>query len=140
MSCKSSTRSDQSFHRALHFRARGTHDLAILRDDRPLTITRKELLDALLHDPDRLAHLFHANDLPVVIVAMAADRNVELHLLVAFIGLRLAQIPRRARAAHHHARKAPAPALLQAADADIDVALLKDAVFDEQGLQIVADF
>ncbi len=94
----------------------------------------------MLHDSDRLAHLFHANDLPVVIVAVAADRNIELHLLVAFIGLRLAQIPWRAGAAHHDAGKAPAPALLQADHADIDIALLEDAVLDEESLQIVADF
>src|SRR3984893_10163660 len=131
---------DQSFHRTLHFRAGGGHDLAILRRDRPLALRSGELFDALLHDFDRLAHLFHANDLPVVIVAVPANRNVEIHLLVAFIGLRLAQIPGRAGAAHHHAGKAPAPALLQADHADIDIALLEDAVVDEESLQIVAYF
>ena len=94
----------------------------------------------MIHDFDRLTHLFHANDLPVVIVAMPPDRNVEIHLLVAFVRLRLAQIPWRSRAAHHHPGKAAAPAILEADDADIDIALFENAVVDEKRLQVVADF
>ena len=130
---------DQRLHRALHLRARRRHHLALFGQHRaPAHSARQQFLDALLHDPDRLPHLLHADDLPIVIVAVAADRNVEIHLLVAFIGLRLTQIPRCARAAHHHAGEAPAPAILEADDADIDVALLEDAVVDEKSLQIVA--
>ena len=56
---------------------------------------------------DGLPHFLHADDLTIVIVAVQTDGNVEVHLLVAFIGLRLAQIPGRAGAAHHDAGKAP---------------------------------
>ncbi len=71
---------------------------------------------------------------------MQADRDVELHFLVAFVGLRLAQIPRRTGAAHHDTGKAPTPAIFKADDADIDVALFEDAVLDEEFLQIVEHF
>ena len=44
-----------------------------------------------------------------------------------------------AGAAHHHAGKAPCPGVRQLDDADVDVALLEDAVSGEQGFDIVAD-
>ncbi len=99
-----------------------------------------QLVAALLHDARRLAHLLHADEIAVVAIAVLADGNIEVHFLVAFVGLRLAQIPSRARAAHHHAGKPPGPALGERDDADVDVALLEDAVAGEQRLEIVADF
>src|SRR5262249_50207744 len=56
-----------------------------------------------------------------------------------FVGLRLAQIPGSARAAHHHAGKTPAPRVRELDHADVDVALLEDAVVGEQDLEVVAD-
>ena len=93
----------------------------------------------LLHDADRLPHLFHADAVAVVAVAVLADRNVEIQLRIALVGLRLAQIPGGARAAHHHAGEAPGPGVLQADHADVDVALLEDAVAGQQVFEIVAD-
>src|SRR4029077_20382187 len=58
---------------------------------------------------------------------------------IAFVGLRLSQIPGGAGATHHHAGKAPGPRIRERNYADIDVALLEDAVVGEQGLNIVAD-
>src|SRR6516162_6076747 len=52
-----------------------------------------QLLQALFHDADGLAHLFHAYAIAIVIVAVLADRNVEIELNVALVGLGLAQIP-----------------------------------------------
>ena len=130
---------DQRFHRALHLAALRRHDLVVDDRDRPLPFRRAQLGDALLHDRDRLAHLFHADAVAVVAVAVLADRNVEIHLGVALVGLRLAQVPRRARAAHHHAGEAPLPGVLQRHHADVDVALLEDAVAGEQRFEVVAD-
>src|SRR5262249_26112425 len=62
-------------HRALHLGAPRRHDLAVLDRERSLTCRRAELLQALLHDPDRLAHLLHADAVAVVIVAVLADRD-----------------------------------------------------------------
>src|SRR6202171_1263420 len=117
---------DQRFHRALHFAPARREDLVVLDRDRSLPVSRAQLLDALLHDAHRLAHLLHADAVAVVAIAVLADRNIEIHLGVAFVRLRLAQIPGRTRAAHHHARKTPFPGLLQADYADIDIALLED--------------
>ena len=71
---------------------------------------------------------------------MLAHGDVEFQLFVALIGLRATQIPGRARAAQHGAGEAQRPALFQGHDADIDIALLEDAVLDEKIFQIVADF
>ena len=130
---------DQRFHRALHLAALGRHHLAVERGDRAAAIRRQQLVAALLHDAHRLAHLFHADVVAVEAVTVLADGDVEFHLLVALVGLRLAQIPRRAGAAHHHAREAPFPAGFEIDHADIDVALLEDAVVAEQAFEVVAD-
>src|SRR3546814_3428224 len=65
-------------------------------------------------------------------VAVLADRDVELELVVAVVGLRLAQVPRHARAAQHRPREAPVVGLLRAHHADVDSALAEDAVVGEQ--------
>src|SRR5262249_25613997 len=75
----------------------------------------------------------------VVAVAVSADRDVELHLRIALVGLRLAQIPGGARAAHHDAGESPGPGVGEPDYADVDVALLEDAVVGEQLLEVVAD-
>ena len=96
-----------------------------------------QFLQALLHDLGGLAHLLHADEIAVVAVAVLADRNIEIEFGIALIGLRLAQIPGRARAAHHHAGEAPVPGVLQLDDGDVDIALLEDAVAGEQAVEIV---
>ena len=130
---------DQRFHRALHLATLRRHHLAVERGDRPAAIGCQQLLATLLHDADRLAHLFHADAVAVVAVAVLADGDVEFHLLVALIGLALAQVPGGTGAAHHHARETPFPAGLEIDHADIDIALLEDAVVGQQPFQIVAD-
>src|SRR3546814_3501195 len=70
-------------------------------------------------------------------VAVLADRDVELELVVAVVGLRLAQVPRHARAAQHRPREAPVVGLLRAHHADVDSALAEDAVVGEQNLYVV---
>ena len=46
---------------------------------------------------------------------------------------------RRAGAAHHDAGEAPRPGIVELDDADIDIALLEDAVLGEQPFDVVAD-
>src|SRR5205085_10503473 len=100
---------------------------------------RAKLLDALLHDADRLAHLLHADAVAVVVVAVLAHGDIEIHFGIALVGLRLAQIPGRPRAAHHHAGEPPGPGVGELHYADIDVALLEDAVVGEQPFEVVAN-
>src|SRR6516225_5440786 len=131
---------DQRFHRALHLAASWREDLVVLDRHRPLALRRPQLLDALPHDAHGLTHLFHADAVPVVAVAVLADRNIEVHFGIAFVGLRLAQVPRRAGAAHHHAGKTPLPGLLQRHHADVDIALLEDTVAREQAIEVIDHF
>jgi hypothetical protein len=78
---------DQRFHRPLHLAALGRHDLAVGGRHRPLFLAFSSC-DALLHDLHRLPHLFHADQIAVIAVAVLADRNVEVELGIALIGLR----------------------------------------------------
>src|SRR5262249_17017144 len=91
------------------------------------------------HDAHRLAHLLHAHEIAVVAVAVLADRDVEIELGIAFVGLRFAQIPGSTGAAHHDTRKPPTPGVRELDHGDIDIALLEDTVFRQQSLDVVAD-
>ena len=71
---------------------------------------------------------------------MLADRNVEIELGIAFIGLRLAQVPDSAGAAYHDSREAPSPSIVEAHDTDVDVTLFENAVLREQDLDVVTYF
>src|ERR1700738_4742710 len=126
---------DQRFHRALHLAAAGREDLVVLNRHRPLPVGGAQLRDALLHDANRLAPLFDADAVAIVAIAILADRNIEIHFGIAFVGLRFAQVPGGARAAHHHAGKTPRPSLLKRHHADIDVTLLEDAIVGPQGYE-----
>src|ERR1700683_1703784 len=130
---------DQRLHGPFHFSPSGRRDFAVVRHHGPFAARRVQLLAALSHDLYRLAHLFHADHIAIVAVAVLADGNIEIHLLVAFVGLRLAQVPWRPGAAHHDAREAPRPGVRQLDNADVDIALLEDAVARKQNLHIVAD-
>ena len=77
------------------------YHLAVIGRDRPLPFRRGQPLQALDHDPDRLAHLLHADQIAVIAIAVLADRYVGGELVIAFIRLRLAEVPRR--------RQSPAP-------------------------------
>src|SRR5262252_1186499 len=89
--------------------------------------------------PSGLPHLLHSHEIAVITVPVLADRDVKIELGIAVVGLRFAQIPRGAGATRHHARKAPTPCVCELDRADPDVALLEDAVFRQQALDVVAD-
>src|SRR5215471_3195440 len=119
---------DGRLHRALRLGTRRRNDFVVPDRNRPRAFRRPQLLQTLLHDANRLAHLLHAHEIAVVAVAVLADRDVEIEFRVTFVGLRLAQIPGGAGAAHHDAGEAPRPGIGQRDRADPDVALLEDAV------------
>src|SRR5262249_42112002 len=130
---------DQRLHRALHLRPARRRDLVVIDHHRPSPLRLAQLADTLLHDAHRLAHFLHADAVAVVAVAVLADRNVEIHLRISLVRLRLAQIPRRPGTAHHHAREAPRPGISELHDTDVDIALLEDAVAGQQRLKIIAN-
>src|SRR5450759_1141374 len=129
---------DQRFHGALHLAALGRHDFAVVDRDPALALGAAQFFQALLHDFYGLAHLLHADAVAIIAVAVLADRYVEFHLGIALIGLRLAQIPGRTRAAHHHPGEAAVPGVGELNHADVDGALLENAVVGEQALDVVA--
>ena len=94
-------------------------------------------VDALVDDAVRLAHLLDAHQITVVAIAVEADRDVEVHAVVDLVGLLLAQIPFDARAAQHGPGEAELQRALRAHHADVDRALLPDAVVGEQRLVLV---
>ena len=100
----------------------------------------RHVLQALAHDLVRLAHFLHAAQIARVAIAGLADRNIEIHFIVHIVRLRLAQIPRHARGAQHRPRKAPIQRLVPSHDADIDRALLEDAIFGQQLFDIGEEF
>src|SRR5690606_26485349 len=84
--------------RALH----AAVDLARLwsQRQRDLVLVRPagDLLHRLLDDPDRLLHFFHLDHEAVVDVAHGAHGHVEVEAVVHAVWLRLAEVPRNARA------------------------------------------
>src|SRR5690606_31845519 len=131
---------DDGFHGALHLAALGRYNLAVGSGDRPLPFRFIQLADALQHDGRRLSHLLHPHQVAIVAVAVLADWNVKIHLVVALVWLRLAQVPGTAGAADHYPRESPSPAVIEGDDADIGVPLLEDAVAGEQAVDVVDDF
>src|SRR5262245_13982705 len=129
---------NERLHRALHLGAARGHDLRIHEMGRTLPVWRPQLGNTLFHDADRLAHLFHADAVAVVTIAVLADRDVEIELRIALVRLGLAQVPGGAATAHHHARETPSPGVGERNYAAVHVALFEDAIVSEQTLDIVA--
>src|SRR5262249_21144182 len=73
---------NERLHRALHLGAARGHDLGINEMGRTLPVWRPELGNTLFHDADRLAHLFHADAVAVVTIAVLPDRDVEIQPMI----------------------------------------------------------
>ena len=91
----------------------------------------------MAHDPVGLTHFLHADQIAVVAVAVGADGNVEIHQVVDFVRLLLAQVPGHAGAAQHRAGEAQRQCALGCHNADPDRALLPDPVLGEQRFVLV---
>src|SRR5690606_22532154 len=126
---------DQRLHVVLHLDPARRRDLVVVDHDRARILL--EPLDALLDDARRLAQLLDTDEVAIVAVAVLADGNVEIELIVDFVWLVLAQIPYDARAPQHRAREAELHRALWRYDADIDRALLPDAVIRQKRLVLV---
>ncbi len=85
-------------------------------------------VQALLDDPERLAHLLQADQEPAVGVAGVGGGDVEVVRLVAAVGLRLAQVVRQAGGAQDRAGGAERHAAGEVEVADVLHAGLEDGV------------
>ncbi len=131
---------DERFHARLHFIAAGRADFEVLDFAGLAFQLAFELVEALVDEADTLLHFFHAHEVAVVAVAVFADGDVEVEFIVALVRLGLAEVERIAAAAQHGAGEAPLLGLLGRDHADADRALLPDAVFGEQILQLGESF
>jgi hypothetical protein len=88
---------DQCFHVLLHGSTGWRRNLVVLNLDR----TRGHLVETLVNDAEGLTELFHTAQVPVITVAVDANRNIELYLVVCVIWLGLADIPRHTGTSEH---------------------------------------
>src|SRR6516164_3218159 len=103
---------------------RGGTILESMRWGGPCPSGARSLATHCFHDADRLAHLFHADAVAVVTIAVLADRDVEIELRIALVRLGLAQVPGGGERNY----------------ADVHVAVFEDAIVSEQTLDIIAHF
>src|SRR5262249_57562169 len=86
---------NQAFHVSHDVWLRWRNVLGDISHDR----TRRHLFETLLDDPRALAHLFHADPVSIVGVAVLADRHFPFDLVVRAVGFELADIVGYARSA-----------------------------------------
>src|SRR2546423_10069354 len=94
----------------------------------------RHLLQSLLDDAPRLSHLFEADEVSIVRVAVLADRNLEVHVGVCGIRPRLAYVPGDAGASERGAGKTNRDCVLRRDDADADRPTEPDAVLRQERL------
>ncbi len=92
----------------------------------------RDAVDRLLDDAHRLAHFGHANQVPVVGVAVGADRNFEIELRIVGVGLGLAHVPLHTAGAQYRPGYAESDAIGARDYADILGSLQPDAVGGKQ--------
>ena len=126
---------DQLFHVRLHADPRRRRDLVIFDNHRTGVFLQPG--HALLNDAVALAHFFHAHQITVVTVAGATDRNLEVHAVVDFIRLHLAQVPGNAGTTQHRTGKAERLGAIRIHHGNADGALFPDAVVGQQGFVFV---
>ena len=88
--------------------------------------------DRLLDNAQRLPHLDHAHDVPVIGIAVFAGGNFKVEILIVGIGLRFAQVPLHAAGAKYRAGHAQRDAILAGNFADTFGAFEPDAIGGEQ--------
>ena len=91
----------------------------------------------MLDDLVGLTHFCHAHQIAVVAVTRLAHWNVEVQLVIDFVGLRLAHIPGQTGATQHGASQSQIDSTLRSHHADTDVTLLPDTVIGQQGFVFV---
>src|SRR3984885_2639510 len=126
---------NQRLHVALHvLAARGAH-LAVVDHHRPGIGAQP--VHALADDAVGLAHLSHAHQVAVVAIAIDPDRYVEIERRIHLVRPLAPQIPLDARTAQHRTGKAELQCALGRYHADVDGALLPDAIVGQQRFVLI---
>ena len=129
---------NQLFHVGLHRLAVRWRHLVVAGDDRPRIDAQP--VDTLLDDAVGLAHFGDANQITVIAVARLAHGNVEIHVLIDFVRLLLAQIPCESGTPEHGPGKSEVERPLWRDHADADGALFPDAVVGQQRFVFIDQF
>jgi hypothetical protein len=124
---------NQSLHVLLHGGTRGRGDLVVLDADR----AGGHLVQALVDNAEGLAELFHTAEVTVVAVTVNTNGDVELHLVVGVIGLRLADIPGNTGATEHDTSETHAESIGGVNHTNTLCTGLPDTVICEQLLGLV---
>src|SRR5215813_7660496 len=95
------------------------------------------VIEALLDDPQTLAHLGYAHDGAVITIAALRSGNLELELIVAGVRPPLAEVPLESAGAQARACHAPLDSLIQRVSADADGARFEDAVLHDQPVVLI---
>lgn len=119
---------DQSLHIFFHGGAGWRRNLVVFHAHR----TRRHFVKALVDNAQRLSELFHAAQIPVITVAVHADRNIKFYLVVCIVRLGFADIPRYARPTQHDTAKRVVESLSGRHDSNILGSPLPDAVVGEE--------
>ncbi len=90
--------------------------------------TRRNAIDCLFDDANRLPHLCHPHHVTVVAVATAAGGDIEVILFVSRVGLRFAQIPFHSGRANQRPGYAESFAVVRGQDADTAQPIHPDAI------------
>ena len=127
---------DQRFHRGFHIGPFGRGNFRIEGGDRALG----HVFNRLPHNAKRLAHFLEADQEAGIGVAVLAYGYVKIKLFITVIGLGFPQVPRHPGGAQHHPGKAPVIGGRAVGNADVDIALFENAVFDQQGSHVIQHF
>merc|ERR1711953_841721 len=69
---------NQGLHRSLHFSSGWWNTFSIIRSD----VAFRHSVQALFNDPQRLTHFLHADQVPIVAIAVGANRNIKLIIFI----------------------------------------------------------
>ena len=116
------------FDRVVDFADSGLDHLGHLGHDWALG----DAVDRLLDDAARLPHFLHADEVPVVSVAVLADGNFEIEVSIVGVGDGPANVPLNATSAQHGAGDAEGDGILGGQHADIPGAVDPDAIAGQQ--------
>ena len=97
----------------------------------------RHFVQSLLDDAARLSHLFEADEVAIIGVAVLADRNIEIHVGVGSIRTRLAYVPCDARTTQRRTRKPDGNRVFRRDDADADRPSEPDTILRKERLVLV---
>lgn len=124
---------DESLHVLLHGRTGRRRELVVLN----LNGTRRHLVQTLVDDTERLTELLHTAQVTVVAVTVDTNGDIELHIAVGVIRLRLPDIPGDTGTTEHNSSETHIEGIRGTDNANTLGSRLPDPVIRQQFLGLV---